>query len=689
MKYIFKAVSNFLQSYKLQFLAVCVFGLVFLKLTHPTGDGIVYFLFNELMILSVLYFAAINGTAFLEKQKMPPLSIVVLIGVSGLISNILLENGTIFFSFVSSWLGTKTSFSQPVLLLYDFLIVIPFLTIFVALRHLFFLKQKKNLHTYYNLLVIYVVASSLTAFLKLQYESLSWIYYAILTVTYILVVMNSARISWIAFLPKKMKFRLLLMSVGAIIVFAFTIKGININHVEEILKQTSPGLYNFFEIISIYSLIYFAFLFFTTLFHLPTAELIDRKTREVSSLQNLSRLINQVFDPRELMETITELAQQMSTADASWIFLKDKGTYRIEAPKNIDIYDAEQISKNILSTIQKEFSGVIFIDTSNNTKKEKSGSECCYAAVAAIKSHAITSGLLISIRRSKVPFDDEDRNTLEAFADSVAIAFENSRLVRESIEKERMERELDVAREMQRKLIPEKIPAYLNLKISASFIPAFEVGGDYYDFFELENNKLGFVIADVSGKGISAAFIMAEIRGIFEILSRTKASPKELLINVNTSLKRSLSRKYFITAIYGVIDILTGKVVFARAGHTPGLLLRNNVFSKITPKGIGLGLTYTSLFKETLEEHEVQLEHGDTLLFYTDGITESKNEFDEDYGILRLEELLKMHSEEEPGIMQNKILENLSVFSKNSQQHDDITAIIFKWDKTTMEISNG
>jgi serine phosphatase RsbU (regulator of sigma subunit) len=256
-----------------------------------------------------------------------------------------------------------------------------------------------------------------------------------------------------------------------------------------------------------------------------------------------------------------------------------------------------------------------------------------------------------------------------------------------------MERELDVAREIQRKILPLKNPSYKDIEISSVFIPAFEVGGDYYDFFKIDENRMGFIIADVSGKGISAAFIMAEIKGIFESLSQTMSSPKEILIKANDILKNSLDKKTFISAAYGVIDIKREKLILARAGHCPVLLLRDNNVEHIRPSGMGLGLDYTINFKNKLEETEIDLFENDLLVLYTDGITESKNSEMDDFGEKLFEEILIENRNEAVDDISNKVIREITLFSKNNSQHDDITLVILKWKKqlinTTPDESPG
>ena len=211
------------------------------------------------------------------------------------------------------------------------------------------------------------------------------------------------------------------------------------------------------------------------------------------------------------------------------------------------------------------------------------------------------------------------------------------------------------------------------------FVPAFEVGGDYYDYFELGNNKMGFVIADVSGKGISAAFIMAEVKGIFTSLSKLISSPGELLILANEILKGSLEKKNFVTALYGIIDTNKGIITFARAGHTPLLHCVNGKINRITPRGMGLGLEYGEKFSSNIKEMEIKLNNDDILILYTDGITESQNIDLEEFGLDRFENIILKNSDLKLDNISKKVLSEISLFSRDTSQHDDITLVIFKW----------
>jgi len=329
----------------------------------------------------------------------------------------------------------------------------------------------------------------------------------------------------------------------------------------------------------------------------------------------------------------------------------------------------ENITETKICSLQK------FVNKSQLS--EKFGS----IAISPLKSHNEIKGYLIAARKNELLFYDEDKTAINTFSDYASVAIENSLLLEQSIEKERLEKELDVAREIQKKILPAKDPEFENLSVTSVFIPAFEVGGDYYDYFQISENKFGFIIADVSGKGISAAFIMAEVKGIFNSLSRMIESPKDILIKANEILQQTLNKKNFVSALYGIIDFDKEVIRFARAGHCPALLVRGNAVKTFKPSGIGLGLTNIGLFSKHLEEIKIDLKQNDTLVFYTDGITEAKNKALEDFGELRFAEILIKNSDESVNKIANEVIKNVTLFSRNHIQYDDITLVILKWYK--------
>jgi serine phosphatase RsbU (regulator of sigma subunit) len=365
---------------------------------------------------------------------------------------------------------------------------------------------------------------------------------------------------------------------------------------------------------------------------------------------------------------------------SAWLVTKNNEGYELGAVNNIAYVDADNLTKLLLDSEESDKQRVqtIYHDSVSKNVKIEMGSFKSIA-IAPLKVHGVINGFLFTARMEDVNFDEDEKRSLQAYADYASVALENAKLITESIEKERLEKELDVARDIQMKILPNQLPVSENFEISAVFVPAFEVGGDYYDFFELDDDKFGFVVADVSGKGISSAFVMAEVKGIFESLSKLIENPRELLIKANEVLKHSLDKKSFVTAIYGVIDKKKGLLKIARAGHPPAMYCSGDKIERILPNGMGLGLDYSSSFANTLKEMQIEMQNGDVIVLYSDGIPEAKNADDKDYGYERFEQLIYSNREKSIDYISNEIIKDLTVFSKDHSQHDDITLVLFKW----------
>jgi serine phosphatase RsbU (regulator of sigma subunit)/HAMP domain-containing protein len=292
-------------------------------------------------------------------------------------------------------------------------------------------------------------------------------------------------------------------------------------------------------------------------------------------------------------------------------------------------------------------------------------------------------GLLIfALPDGKEDYKEKERRFAATLSTQVALALENAILYEQLREQERIKRELEIAREVQQQLLPREMPTLKGYSIEGICRSAFEVGGDYYDFFPLDKNKLGIVIADVSGKGISASFYMAELKGIMMQLTSDVRSPKALLSELNHKLFGSIDRQSFVSMIYGIMDINAKSFTFARAGHNSLLkLCGNGDYSILTPSGIGLGLIGGDVFEKNLQQISISLKKGEILVFYTDGISEAMNDQKEEYGEERLiETSLKCRGKTATEV-KNNILESVDKFLGSRQAHDDQTMIIVKCDE--------
>jgi serine phosphatase RsbU (regulator of sigma subunit) len=255
-----------------------------------------------------------------------------------------------------------------------------------------------------------------------------------------------------------------------------------------------------------------------------------------------------------------------------------------------------------------------------------------------------------------------------------------SDLLREQREKERLEEELRIAREIQMSLLPQGTVSLPGLRIAALCLPAAEVGGDYYDLLPLSATRLGVLVADVSGKGTSAALYMAELKGLVLSLSRIYESPARLLGEANRILSANMDPRSFITMTYAVVDSERRTMRYARAGHNPIIHLSGGRTRVLTPAGLGLGMDRGERFEEILQEAEVPLAAGDVFVLFTDGLSEAMNGRAELFGERRLRDVLERatFAGTDEVELKDRILEEIRRFVGDAAQHDDMTLVILK-----------
>jgi sigma-B regulation protein RsbU (phosphoserine phosphatase) len=253
-------------------------------------------------------------------------------------------------------------------------------------------------------------------------------------------------------------------------------------------------------------------------------------------------------------------------------------------------------------------------------------------------------------------------------------------LLKVQVEKERLSESLRIARQMQENLLPREIHSLGDIEISAMNIPAQEVCGDYYDILKQGEQQIGIIIADVSGKGPSAALYMAEVKGVILTLSQRTVMPRQLLMEANNILGPTLDSRNFITMTYAVIDEKNRTMKMSRAGHNPILhyYAPTGEVEVVQPGGIGLGLTRNGIFERTLEEVERKMNSGDILVFYTDGLTEAMNSYSQLYGLPRLSEILLQNKHLGAEEIKAAIFRDLQFFLQNGAPQDDITLVLLK-----------
>jgi sigma-B regulation protein RsbU (phosphoserine phosphatase) len=272
-------------------------------------------------------------------------------------------------------------------------------------------------------------------------------------------------------------------------------------------------------------------------------------------------------------------------------------------------------------------------------------------------------------------FTPDDQRLLSIIATQSAQTIENARLYEEELKLLALEEDLRIAREIQQSLLPKSDPAIEGMELTGLSLPAKQVGGDYYDFIQIDDNHLGLAIADVSGKGTPAALLMANLQACLRGQAVINRSVKDTVANANFMLSRFMDTGKFITLFYGILDIKDKTFTYTNAGHDfPILLHPGGDLRTLEKGGLILGISDRSAY----EEEVVQLKRGDLLLLYTDGITEATNEKDEMYEKERLLHLLKNNLRLSVQNLSRKIVDSVIDFQGTYPQEDDITLVLLK-----------
>lgn len=274
-------------------------------------------------------------------------------------------------------------------------------------------------------------------------------------------------------------------------------------------------------------------------------------------------------------------------------------------------------------------------------------------------------------------YDEETITLLETLAQHASVSIDNARLYEQLGEKERIEQEMTLAREIQQAMLPREVPSLPGYDVCGGSIPAYEVGGDYFDYVLTKDNHWHFVIADVSGKGVPAALIMSIVRSLVHTYAEFESSPRTILNKTNRNLSGDIKPEMFVTIASLDLDPVAHKIRVARAGHEPVIVRRaGGAIEEMKPPGAALGMLESARFDHLLEEAEYSIGHHETLLLYTDGVTEAQNSDKEEFGIERLEEVLREHGQLHARELYRKIIESVKAFVGRASQRDDITLLI-------------
>lgn len=285
--------------------------------------------------------------------------------------------------------------------------------------------------------------------------------------------------------------------------------------------------------------------------------------------------------------------------------------------------------------------------------------------------------LVVARRHADGKFTANDFSVFRSAAEQSSFAIGNARIHREAHEKRAMESELHNASEVQRILLPQQDPVVSGFRISGTNLPARIISGDYYDYVHLRDQKLGIVIADVSGKGVPAGLLMAMCRSALRSVAPGASSPSVAMAAVNRQLFPDIREDMFISMAYSILDPASGTLTLARAGHDPALHFRKETgkVELLRSPGLALGIDSGVVFERVTQDLEIGMQPGDCVLFHTDGVKEALSEDDEEFGMERMSEIFRLAAPLGAEAILVRMQEELKRFTGDGPQMDDITLV--------------
>ena len=571
------------------------------------------------------------------------------------------------------------------------------MTLVFRLRELVMFKRtRRSMRQWYGMLIAMTLAALALYWGPTEARSesvgINPIAGVLLGISVALMVVNSFRLSRIVYLSLKEKALTIVFSITLLVVLILAVvsdsSGLMPGQSDPFLWVYSPGL-NFFVMQCIlFGIMYCITSCLSLLFHLPTTSEFQQKAGELAAMHSVARLTGEMLNRDMMVRTIVGSPIEAGLCSSAWLALTDPRTGSLK-PRIVATRNTTPDQVNQLVDVQALYDDAagrkepVLLNQAitDHRIRATSNDEMASLMVVPLLVRKVVLGALFVAKDVSHGFESDDVETVKTFADQAALAIDNARLFEEQIEKERMQRELVIAKEVQRKLLPQELPAAQGLTVAASSVSAQEVGGDYYDFVRVSDSKWAFIVGDVSGKGTSAAFYMAELKGVFRALSSLTDSPAKFLEHANRALANSMEKSVFISVVYGVLDLDTKEFTLARAGHCPVVAVNHSGDSRfLRTEGLGLGLDRGALFTKVLEEETVKLTPGDVFVLYTDGVVESRNQAGEEFGYERLMEAVCRHHDKPVSDLHAALLGDLNRFLGEKAYDDDMTLVVLRWD---------
>ncbi|HRK29002.1 MAG TPA: PP2C family protein-serine/threonine phosphatase [Chitinophagales bacterium] len=512
--------------------------------------------------------------------------------------------------------------------------------------------------------------------------------HAILITGFLVGVALLNRIKWIAELGRTEKWLLVFyLLITCLINLALLQTLISLQNLEYVFLK--PLHHNVFGAVLVGTASFYPlFALVALIFTLPVSSVIEDQMAEINSFQEMGLALQRHYeDATEILQQLFQVCQKNTAANAGWLLLNP---LQPDETCHFSDISSDQIGRinvwiNFKNLIQKEPESGYWYYPNLDRYHILHEPESPYKSllILPIFTQPNSCEAVICLTKGFAEgFDKHTVNGCKSFINQAKLAIVNARLVQDSIRSARYKEELQIATEVQQALLPQQFPQSAYFDIAAFNEPAKEVGGDYYDYAQTGDKLLSLIMADVSGKGASAAFHMAQMKGIFQSLMQLRLVATDFLLMANRSVAQCLEKNRFITAVYVQLNFETAMLTYARAGHPPMIYYQaaQNKAFLVASEGLGLGIIRNNDYARFVKVSNMRFAHNDVLVLYTDGLVEGrKNESAaEQYGYINLTRCLEQNHHLSAAQITQAIYEDYALFTRNSDYRDDTAILVIK-----------
>ncbi|TAF33907.1 MAG: hypothetical protein EAZ57_04200 [Cytophagales bacterium] len=589
---------------------------------------------------------------------------------------------SVCLTFASKWLIESylpDFVNQLYVLLYyvDFgVIAIILLICFHSFKQLILIETTRIIKNLWHLFETAILATLIVNFFDID------IYTAVFVVVFVALGAMSLSLTfnlrWTAQFAKDQKLRaivFIMLLCVMVLIFVFKMS----SYVPPGVHIFEPSKSVFFVSITLFVLTYGIVSVLGLIFSLPMASAFSTKIAELSSLRMLNESLLDGSNAQKVYLEILDSALTGTSSDAGWLEVRTNRIYNYDEASSSDLIvakiktsQAQTIIELLKQTGYSHERAIRFTGQSLGAAVAPFQSIICIPLIA----NKLPLGSLVLLRYEANAYDASMALSINHLTQQASLAIRNFKLLEQAVDTERYKEELKIAHHVQNSLLPKSFDAEGCFEVAVHTFSADVVGGDYYDYYKINHSKYAVIIGDVSGNGTSAAFHMAQMKGIFHSLVRFDPAPNDFFNYANDALASCLEKKQFITATYLVIDSENHKIYFSRAGHCPTIYYSSQTKTAelIEGRGLGLGILRSQKYAQYSTTIVQDYQKGDKLLLFTDGISEARSRSsDEEYGHERMRVFLETYQETSPQDFCTQLVADMAKFTAGTMPKDDFT----------------